>query len=170
MINYDYGCLMTKEIENGESVQLTEAERDFVDKLGLQAEQGGMTRATGRIWGLLIVFGEALPPGEIAETLQISRASVSVGLKLLEQFDLLEIRAKPGDRQTYYQIRKHPYSAMIQSLIKQSVGHVAMVRAAQKAIGKTASHDRIDDLAQFYEIMQEGYQVMLDRMDALSNR
>lgn len=147
---------------------LSAAERIFIDKLGLSAEQGGLTRVTGRIWGLLVVVGDPMPPATIAATLEISRGGVSGGLKTLEQFDLLEQSTKPGDRQTYFAMRAHPYSAMILALKKQTFTQAAMVRNAQAEIGTTSTNDRLEDLASFYEIMEEGYQVMLDRMAALS--
>lgn len=128
------------------------------------AEADGLTRITGRMWGLLVVSGKALAPAQIASALRISRASVSLNMKALETFDLVELQTRPGDRQKYYAMRAHPYTAMIEALARRTAASGAMVRAALKNIERPQARRRLKDLCKFYEIMESGYQAM--RKDA----
>lgn len=150
--------------------QLSQPERNFIERLGLIAESGGLTRITGRIWGLLIVSGKALASAEIAEALQISRGSVSMNIKQLESFDLLDARTRAGDRQTYYAMRAHPYMSMIQAQAKRTAEYTAVVRNALEEITCPEARKRLEDLAAFYEITGQGYGFMLERLEALKQR
>jgi len=146
---------------------LSKQELDFIDRLGLIAESGGLTRVTGRIWGLLIVSDHPLAPAEIAETLAVSRASVSMSIKVLETFDLLEESTRPGDRQTYYSLREHPYLAMIETQAKKIAAQAALVQNALQEIDRPEARRRLRDLANFYEIVEEGHRTMLKEIEAL---
>lgn len=146
---------------------MTNAENDFIDRLGLIAEAGGLTRISGRIWGLLLIAGKALAPAEIAEALQISRASVSMNLKTLSILEVIEPKTKAGDRQTFFAMREHPYISMLQALTKRANTDAGVVRNALAAIQRPEAHRRLQDLATFYEIMEEGYRSMLQRLEAL---
>ncbi|MDH4039698.1 MAG: hypothetical protein OEW92_04325 [Gammaproteobacteria bacterium] len=147
---------------------LSQAESDFVEQLGLAAESGGLTRITGRIWGLLIVSEDALAPAEIAELLQVSRASVSMGLKALESLELLHTRTRPGERQSYFEMREHPYAAMMQVGAKRAAANVALVRGALEKIEKPLARKGLRDLDKFYTIMLEGHADMLAKLEERS--
>ncbi|MEZ5502215.1 MAG: hypothetical protein R3E50_06000 [Halioglobus sp.] len=146
---------------------LSPAESDFIEQLGLVAESGGLTRITGRVWALLIVSGKALAPADIARQLQVSRASVGTGLKTLESLDLITIRSRAGDRQSYFEMREHPYTAMMQSQVRRAAANTAMVRDALQAIRSPASRKGLQDLESFYTIVLEGHTAMLARLEAL---
>lgn len=149
---------------------LTNAETDFIERLGLIAESGGLTRISGRIWGLLVVSGKALAPIEIAQMLQVSRASVSMGIKTLSTLEVVEPKTKAGMRHTYFAIREHPYISMLQALVKRANADTAMVRNAMAAIQRPEARKRLKDLATFYSIMGAGYQSMLEQLEALRDK
>ncbi len=145
----------------------TASENAFIERLGFMAEADGLTRITGRIWGLLVVSGKAMAPAQIAGALKISRASVSLNMKALETFDLVELQTRPGDRQKYYAMRARPYAAMIEALARRTAASSAMVRGALKCIERPEARRRLKDLCKFYEIMEAGYHAMRKDMDAL---
>ncbi|CAH1194506.1 conserved hypothetical protein [Candidatus Nitrotoga sp. BS] len=149
---------------------LTNEENDFIDRLGLIAESGGLTRISGRIWGLLIVTGKAHAPIEIAEILQISRASISMALKTLQTLELVELKTKAGTRHTYFAMREHPYVSMLQAHSKQAKANTTVVTNAMKAIQRPEARKRLEDLETFYKIMDEGYLSMLSRLEQLERR
>lgn len=147
---------------------LSPAEIDFIEQLGHQAESAGLTRITGRIWGLLVVSAEALAPAEIATLLQVSRASISVGLKTLESLELLHTRTRPGDRQSYFEMREHPYTAMMQLQGRRAAANLALVRGALDKITTPAARKGLQDLESFYAIMLEGHAAMLAKLEERS--
>lgn len=81
-----------------------EAERAaFIEEMGQVLGSFGMPHMAGRILAALLV---ATPPeqtaGQLAETLQASRGSISTMTRLLEAPGLIERVRKPGDRKVYY--------------------------------------------------------------------
>lgn len=89
--------------ESGEGPKaLNPPARDFVERLGLQVEREGLSRSAGRIGGYLMLQGEARSLDEIAEALQLSRASVSTNARFLERTGVVERVGFPGDRRDYY--------------------------------------------------------------------
>jgi DNA-binding transcriptional regulator GbsR (MarR family) len=150
-------------------IALSQPEKDFIEQLGLVAETGGLTRITGRVWALLIVSGKALAPADIAQHLKVSRASVGTSLKFLESLELLNIVSKPGDRQSYFEMRKQPYTAMMRLQAKRAVANAAMVRNALDSIKNPASRKGLQDLESFYSIVLDGHTSMLARLEALQS-
>ncbi len=140
---------------------LSAQETEFIDQLGQVAEAGGMTRITGRIWGLLVICGEPVAPAEIAQLLQVSRASVSSSIRILEAQDLLAISTRPGDRQRYFAMREQPYRSMIQQHAKRVADHIDVVERALKQIDRPEARERLRDLDRFYKVMHAGYAGML---------
>jgi DNA-binding transcriptional regulator GbsR (MarR family) len=152
------------------SESLTNAENNFIDRLGLIAEAGGLTRISGRIWGLLVIAGKALAPVEIAESLQISRASVSMSLRMLAMLEVVEPKTKAGTRHTYYAMRDHPYLSMIQAQAKRANADADVVQSALAAIRRPDARKRLRELAAFYKIMEGGYLSMLERLEGLKSQ
>ena len=146
-----------------------QAESEFIEQLGFAAESSGLTRITGRVWALLIVSGKALAPGEIAERLEVSRASVGTGLKTLESLQLLNVRARAGDRQSYFELRDKPYAAMMQLYARRAAANAALARDALAKIKNPSSHKGLADLESFYAIVLEGHISMLEKLEELQN-
>ncbi len=63
----------------------------------------GINRTVGQIYALLYVSPRALNADEIAESLGFSRSNVSMGLKELESWNLVQLcSTSPGDRREYF--------------------------------------------------------------------
>jgi DNA-binding transcriptional regulator GbsR (MarR family) len=149
-------------------ITLSQAEADFIDQLGLVAETGGLTRITGRIWALLIVSEHPLAPAEIADLLQVSRASVSSGLKMLESLEFLNVRTRAGERQSYYEMRDSPYQAMMQTQARRTAANIAVVRRLLSQIDNPGARKGLRELELFYSIMLDGFDTMLARLQERS--
>jgi biotin operon repressor len=78
--------------------------RRFVERMGLEAERDGLPRIAGRILGFLITADAPASLDQIADALQVSRASVSTNCRLLEQIGAAERVSLPGDRKDYYEL------------------------------------------------------------------
>lgn len=63
----------------------------------------GINRTVGQIYALLYLSQEPLNADEIADTLEFSRSNVSMGLKELQAWRLVQQRHQPGDRREYFQ-------------------------------------------------------------------
>ncbi len=145
-------------------ISLTEAEVDFTERMGINAEADGQARITGRIWALLMVLARDLTSAEIADTLMVSRGSVSTNLRMLENLKIIERRSRPGEREIYFGMCPHPYSALIEQFIERFANHRRMVETAAERIDRNAGRENLANLSRFYEILEQGHRAMLDEI------
>src|SRR5216117_917182 len=78
--------------------------RMFVEKLAVLLETDGMPRVAGRLFGLLLVSAEPRSLDELAKQLGLSKASISINARLLEEKGLVERVGRQADRRDYYGI------------------------------------------------------------------
>jgi len=83
-------------------MELNETTRAFVSHFGEMGSRWGFNRTVGQMLALLVIHPKALNSEEISEALQISRGNVSMGLKELQSWRLVQIEHIPGDRKDYY--------------------------------------------------------------------
>lgn len=152
------------------TITLTDAERDFIERMGLNSEADGQPRITGRVWGLLAVAGEPLSSATIAETLDISRGSVSTNIRMLEMLELIERQTKPGEREIYFAICDQPYSTLIRGFAKRFANYRKMVEKAREAIDRPQAKKGLQDLATFYEVLERGHSAMLTDLEDANER
>ena len=89
------------------------AERRFADEFALVGESIGMPRMTARLWGWLLICEPAQQSSaQLAEALGVSRASISIGTRLLMASGLVRRTARPGDRHTYFEIDANALARM----------------------------------------------------------
>jgi len=94
------------------------AARRLVEQMGLLTEADGLPRIAGRIFGYLLLEPEERSLDEIAESLGVSRASVSTDARRLTQVGLLERRSRPGDRRDYYVVAPSGFRRVIEQRIR----------------------------------------------------
>ncbi len=81
---------------------LTEKIESFVMHCGEMGSRWGFNRTVGQMYGLLIIHEAPLSALQISETLNISRGNVSMGIKELQSWRLVQVSHKPKDRKEYY--------------------------------------------------------------------
>ncbi len=74
----------------------------FVMHFGEMGSRWGINRTVSQIYALLFVSPQPLNADAIVETLGVSRSNVSMGLKELQSWRLVETELRPGDRRLYY--------------------------------------------------------------------
>lgn len=77
--------------------------RQFVAHFGEMGSKWGINRTVGQIYALIFLSQRALNADEIAEMLEFSRSNVSMGLKELQAWRLVQLRHQPGDRREYFE-------------------------------------------------------------------
>ena len=78
-------------------------ETSMIDVFVRAASLIGLPRSIGEIYGLLFCTPQALSFDELVERLQISKGSVSQGLKVLRQLGAVKLHYVPGSRRDHYQ-------------------------------------------------------------------
>src|SRR5256885_1323661 len=86
-----------------QSKPLPALNRQFVSHFGEMGSRWGINRTVGQIYALLFLSPEPLNADQIAETLEFSRSNVSMGLKELQAWRLVQLRHQPGDRREYFE-------------------------------------------------------------------
>jgi len=69
---------------------------------GEMGSRWGINRTVGQIYALLVLSETPLSADDIVEQLLFSRSNVSMGLKELQSWELIESRHIQGDRKEYY--------------------------------------------------------------------
>jgi DNA-binding transcriptional regulator GbsR (MarR family) len=80
-------------------------ENEFIDTIGEAAERYGLTRIAGLLKGLLFLAREPLSLDDMAERLEVSKASVSTNIRMLERWKAVRRVFNRGDRKNYYELR-----------------------------------------------------------------
>ena len=75
----------------------------FVMHFGEMGSRWGFNRTVGQMYALLVITENPISANEIADALSISRGNVSMGLKELQSWRLIQMHHKPGDRKEYFQ-------------------------------------------------------------------
>jgi len=83
-------------------LELSEKARVFVLHFGEMGSRWGFNRTVGQILALLVIYPEPLNADQIGESLSISRSNVSMGLKELQSWRLIQLQHVPGDRKDYF--------------------------------------------------------------------
>jgi len=89
-------------------------QKELVEMVGQTYAKKGLPHTTGRILGLLTIMDkEQYTFDEIVEELQISKASASNSLKMLEMKNIIQYNTVAGDRKRYFSIRKQDRFSLI---------------------------------------------------------
>lgn len=83
-------------------MKMTPKLESFVMHFGEMGSKWGFNRTVGQMYALLVVAQEPLSANEITDLLNISRGNVSMGIKELQSWRLVQQHHKPGDRKDYY--------------------------------------------------------------------
>ncbi|WP_292294215.1 MarR family transcriptional regulator [Marivita sp.] len=138
---------------------------DFIERMGLVAQAENMPRSAGRLFALLVYDGGAVAFGALAEMLQISRASVSNSVRLLEERGLVKRVTRPGERQDFFEVAPNAFAALL-------AASAARVAAARTEVAKTLGelpdeaqgpHERLTEYLGFYEAIGEGLNIAISR-------
>ena len=84
--------------------------QSFVMHIGEMGSRWGLNRTLGQMCGLLYVSPEPLNADQIAAELNISRSNVSMGLKELKVWRLVQPATVAGDRREYWTTPKDAWA------------------------------------------------------------
>lgn len=140
---------------------------EFIEKVGLMAQGDGLPKTAGRMFGMFIFDNDTVSFGDLAERLQVSRASISSSVRILEDRGVLKRVSKPGERQDYFQLTANPHENMLK---RTQSG----VRRARDEVLETAASlpeccpeikARIGDFAGLYAAIDQSLSFALDHLN-----
>jgi len=83
-------------------MDLSQAAREFILHWGEMGTRWGVNRTVAQVHALLYLSPEALTAEEIADTLSVARSNVSTSLKELQNWNLVQIDNRMGDRRDFF--------------------------------------------------------------------
>lgn len=81
---------------------LSDAAKEFILHWGEMGTRWGVNRTVAQVHALLYLSPESLTAEEIAETLSVARSNVSTSLKELQNWNLVQLENRIGDRRDYF--------------------------------------------------------------------
>jgi DNA-binding transcriptional regulator GbsR (MarR family) len=78
-------------------------EEQFVEDLGQNMVSWGLSRTTGRVYGLLLLRSDPVGLEEIAQTLDVAKSGASVSARQLVSMGLARSSGERGSRRVRYQ-------------------------------------------------------------------
>ncbi|GHA58397.1 hypothetical protein GCM10008927_25020 [Amylibacter ulvae] len=146
-------------------VEIGSVRAEFIEKIGVSAQNEGLPRIAGRVLGTLIFDGKPASFSDLAESLLVSRGSISNSVRLLEERLLIKRVAKAGDRQDYFQLADNPYTSMLDGVVNRIARVKLEIDESLAQIPDDAGgpRARLAQYAGFYGAMVTGLE------DALNN-
>lgn len=89
----------------------------FIDRMGIAAENDGMSPIAARLFALLLLSEEPRSLDELADTLGVSKASVSTDARRLLERGIAERVSKAGDRRDYYELTPDFFARIIDTRV-----------------------------------------------------
>ena len=83
-------------------MNISEKNQSFVYHFGEMGSKWGFNRTVGQMYALLVITDKPITANELASALSISRGNVSMGIKELQSWKLVQVSHIPGDRKEYY--------------------------------------------------------------------
>ena len=103
-------------------MELTDAEKGFIEEVGIVFEQTGLPRMSGRMFGWLLISD---PPyqsaSELAEVLMASKGSISTTIRLLVQMGIVERFIIPGQRHDHFRLKEDALLMIIRHGLEDEV-------------------------------------------------
>jgi len=93
-------------------MRLTPVMHRYVVHWGEMGSRWGINRSVAQIHALLYLAPRPLNADEIAETLGIARSNVSVGIKELLAWDLVQTTHTLGDRRDFFVAQRDPWEVI----------------------------------------------------------
>ncbi|WP_181303982.1 MarR family transcriptional regulator [Rufibacter sp. XAAS-G3-1] len=146
--------------------QLTQEQRQLIEKMGIYHEQQGFPPVTGRIMGLLYVSDRPhLSFEEIVETLNISKSAASNALQLLQQMHLIEYTTYSGDRKRYFGALLENWHEEVVNKMGSVLGFSKLLRQANELRGDVnpEMNERVLERIEFMEFLSREVPALLQK-------
>lgn len=139
----------------------------FIERAGVLWENDGLPRIAGRIFALTLISDDALSLDEIADTLGVSKASVSNDSRLLERMGFIERVSRPGDRRDYYQSTERSFEKAIAERLRRMSDLQQLIESGRElAVASPKVRERLDDHHLAFEHVTRALEAALSELKA----
>jgi DNA-binding transcriptional regulator GbsR (MarR family) len=136
----------------------------FIERMGLLWEEEGLPRIAGRIYALVLLSPDPCSLDFLAETLRVSKPSVSNDARLLHKLGLIERISFSGDRKDYYQLTRDSIERSLET-------RVLRLRSFQSTIASAASLPiRNEEVLRRIEAHELAHQAVIHALESVITR
>jgi DNA-binding transcriptional regulator GbsR (MarR family) len=163
---------------------LTAVNDSTVAGLGRLARFFGFSEVMGRLYGTLLMVPEPLSLDDLAETLRISKGSVSMNMRALERWGMATEVWVRGERKKYYSAESDLWQVIrnvldsrerreVQLALQVLSESVAKLQAANEKLSPEDQElakyylERIDDLQAFFQFAQMALETVLGSQETI---
>jgi len=163
---------------------LTAVNDSTVAGLGRLARFFGFSEVMGRLYGTLLMSPEPLSLDDLADTLRISKGSVSMNMRALERWGMANEVWMRGERKKYYQAESDLWQVIrnvldsrerreVQVALQVLSESVEKLQVAEEKLDPDEQElakyylERIDDLQAFFEFAQMALETVLGGQENL---
>jgi DNA-binding transcriptional regulator GbsR (MarR family) len=135
-----------KKVETQNMNKKTEKIKDnFIEAIGILGESLGLNRTVCQIYAFLYMSGQPVTHAEISKSLEMSKGSVSINLRKLEEWNAVEKVWKKGHARNFYRANEDIESIIFQKLktgMEKRVGWLkTLIENIEKDIKKGKKRD-----------------------------
>ena len=144
----------------------------------------GFSEVMGRLYGTLLMSPEALSLDDLADTLRISKGSVSMNMRALERWGMATEVWMRGERKKYYKAESDLWQVIrnvldsrerreVQMALQVLSESVEKLQSANETLSPEEQElanyylERIDDLQAFFEFAQMALETVLGGQETL---
>lgn len=144
---------------------LTEAQCAYVEDLAAVMTASGMPRMASRVYAAILVHERgSMTSAELAATLQVSAAAVSMAVRWLTQVSMVTRRTVPGSRREHYAVDGESLIRLVAHDTNALTSWVSGFERGRAVVDPDgAAAERMAELQDFF-------QFLLDEMDGLMQR
>jgi DNA-binding transcriptional regulator GbsR (MarR family) len=137
----------------------------FVERFADLLVEAGMPRMPSRIFvRLLVTDAGRLSAAELAESLQISPAAVSGGIRYLAQVDLVKRERPPGSRRDVYRVGHDAWHEALTQRDQMLLRWADSLRGGVEVLGgNSPAGERVQESLEFFEFIAAEMPAMLER-------
>lgn len=138
--------------------QLNEAQDRFIASWGRMGSVWGISRTMAEVHALLYITGTPMCTDEIMERLGVSRGNVSMSVRSLLEWAVIEKVRLPGDRKEYFQAEQDVWSmlrAIARERIKREVDPLLDALDEIGELGPQLETNSEDDVLELYKRLDE---------------
>ncbi|MHB1953225.1 MAG: GbsR/MarR family transcriptional regulator [Sulfobacillus sp.] len=129
---------------------------NLIERFGVDFEQSGSTRSLGRVFAALLVAEEPQTLNDLASTLQVSKATISLTLKQALQAQLVDKVTKPGDRRDYWEVPDDVWIRTTLSQLHLLTRWKLLAFSGMRQLPDSALHarQRLNKMIAFFEMVE----------------
>lgn len=139
----------------------------IVESMGHLFEEFGVDNILGRISGLLLVSKEPLSLQEIADQLQLSKSSISIKIRKLEDLGYCKKLPVTSDRKSYYKLNDDFLELTLINRIQKQERYILAIERMMNEVKEISDSkeiilERLDRMKRFQNLLIETSRKALD--------